>query len=162
MAVLINKNMELTDKTIHQHYKGGLYVKVEEDVLHTETTEDDLVCYKSILTQKPYVRPRVLFDGLISTVSGQIFRFTPIFEMSYRDFLFYSTLEFSKEVSYECDLLELEASYKSMIRELGIFDKDTYNNFFSQAFKHGHTPGSKLKTILDKALIKEYPSIYQT
>lgn len=153
--------MELTDKTIHQHYKGGLYVKVEEDVLHTETTEDDLVCYKSIITQKPYVRPRVLFEGVIHTDKGHIFRFKPTYKISYREFLFYSTLDYIKDINYRDELLDLEDAYKYMVKELGFFDKDTHNNLFERldnVYDHGEV--GNFINILDKALAKEYPSIY--
>ena len=44
----------------YQHYKGGLYKLLHEQVIHSETGEI-FVCYKNLETGVIYIRPEQMF-----------------------------------------------------------------------------------------------------
>jgi len=49
---------------IYRHYKGGLYKVINENVIHTETSEQ-MVYYQCLTTGAFYVRPHEMFFGLV-------------------------------------------------------------------------------------------------
>ena len=57
----------------YRHYKGGLY-RVINIATHTET-EEVLVIYKGIESNKIWARPKGIFEGKVEMDSGNINRF---------------------------------------------------------------------------------------
>lgn len=57
---------------IYRHYKGGLYKVINENVIHTETSEQ-MVYYQCLTTGASYARPHEMFFGLVE-YSGKTMR----------------------------------------------------------------------------------------
>lgn len=65
---------------LYRHYKGGLYQTLADVAKHTET-EEEVVVYMSVETEKVWVRPYEMFHSLVTLDDGLVVaRFSEIDE----------------------------------------------------------------------------------
>lgn len=58
---------------LYQHYKGGIYQVIDENAIHTETSEE-LVIYKNLQGQY-FARPKSMFFEMVVVDGKEVPRF---------------------------------------------------------------------------------------